>query len=83
MFVQICPNFALSNGFYANEVIDVQMNDTIFILSTQLICAKFHFETPYRWGTRGANKQYKQYSSNYCKTGNFSELHEWAVLVKI
>jgi hypothetical protein len=31
---QILPE---NNGFYANEEINVQMNDTIFILSTQLI----------------------------------------------
>jgi hypothetical protein len=33
------------------------MNDTIFILSTKLIYAKFHVNTPYGWGARGGNNK--------------------------
>jgi hypothetical protein len=39
IFFQICPSFALKQWIYANELINMQMNDTIFILSTKLIYA--------------------------------------------
>jgi hypothetical protein len=58
--------FARSNGFCANEVINVQMNDTIFILSAKqiyIVCLKFHVKTPYGWGARGGNKNKKKITS--------------------
>jgi hypothetical protein len=55
-FAQILPQ---DNGFCANEAINVQMNDAIFLYQTD-ICLKFHVKTPYGWRARGDKKKKKK-----------------------